>query len=79
MNKEELLMCNAKETLEIANKCIEKLNNIMEEFTHYGYKYDIELESIDCSTVETQRKKYILKASVMKDFCSNYYGEHNEE
>lgn len=79
MNKEELLMNNAKETLEIINNNIKKLNSIMEEITHYGYKYDLELESIDCSTIISIKKLYKLNAILTKDFTSNYYGEYSEK
>ncbi len=70
MNKEELLMYNAKETLEIINKGIEKLNSIMEEITRYGYKYDLELEDIDCSTVSSKKQYHRLNAILTKDLST---------
>ena len=70
MNKEEVLMCNAKETLEIANKCIEKLNDIMKQLTLIGYKYELALDEIDSSTLDSTDKHYKLNAILMKDLSN---------
>lgn len=70
MNKEELLRSNAVETLEIINKGISKLNSIMEELTNIGYGYEMELENIDCSTLELKKQCYKLSVILTKDISN---------
>lgn len=70
MNKEELLRHKAEKTLEIINKGISELNNIMEGFTNIGYEYEMELENIDCSTLELKKQCYKLSVILTKNISN---------
>lgn len=70
MNKEELLMCNARETLEIANKCIQKLDDILNQISFLGYKCELDLETIDSSTLDSNNQHHKLNAILMKDLSN---------
>lgn len=67
MNDENYLMTNARDTLDTINKYIAKLNNIMEELVKIGYNYEMELENIDCSSIELKKQIYELKVILTKE------------
>lgn len=70
MSKEELLMCNARETLEIANKCIQKLDDILNQISFLGYKCELDLETIDSSILDSNNQHHKLNAILMKDISN---------